>query len=158
MLMVIGLNPSTADETEDDPTVRRCIGYARDWGYSGLRMMNVFAFRATDPRDMLKAKDPVGPENNRLILKEARITTQYGERGAILAAWGNHGSHRDAAKSLTLMLSFQGIAYACLGATKSGQPKHPLYLAKDVRPIAFERDGGRLVTHFTPIRSEVLLP
>lgn len=66
----IGLNPSTADETRDDPTIRRCIGFAKLWGYGALCMTNLFAFRATKPRDMRQAADPIGPENMALLPPE----------------------------------------------------------------------------------------
>jgi hypothetical protein len=74
--MFVGLNPSTADEGGDDPTIRRCVGFARDWGYSGLCMTNLFAFRATQPKDMLAQADPVGPNNDETLTrlaKEAKV-------------------------------------------------------------------------------------
>lgn len=83
--MFIGLNPSTADEFNNDPTVRRCLGFAKQWGYDGLIMTNIFAYRATDPRVMKAAEDPVGPENDAWLKK-------MGEEAAIVvAAWGVHG-------------------------------------------------------------------
>ena len=78
MLVVIALNPSTADEAQDDPTIRRCLGYARDWGFAGLRMLNLFAFRATAPVVMMRAADPVGPDNRRLMASECRIAGYEG--------------------------------------------------------------------------------
>jgi hypothetical protein len=150
MLMVVGLNPSTADETEDDPTVRRCIGYARSWGFAGLMMLNAFAFRATNPREMKAAPDLVWSENLGKIESAARITTTEG--GAVLAAWGNDGDHRHRSSDLRWVLSkgTQKSAWhpggvACLGLTKSGQPKHPLYLGADTKPVRFIGDGGPLV-------------
>ena len=85
--MFVGLNPSTADETEDDPTIRRCLNYARDWGYGGLCMVNLFGFRATQPNDMKDASDPIGPDNDTYLITLAK------DAGVIIAAWGNHGSY-----------------------------------------------------------------
>ena len=82
----VGLNPSTADESNDDPTIRRCIGFAKDWGFGGILMLNLFAFRATKPEDMKLADDPVGPDNDKTL---RHWLDQY--QG--LACWGNHGSH-----------------------------------------------------------------
>ena len=73
--MFVGLNPSTADETDDDPTIRRCIRFAKSWGYSGLCMANLFAYRATDPKDMLVATGPVGVENDKYLLEYAKIVS-----------------------------------------------------------------------------------
>jgi hypothetical protein len=148
MLMVIGLNPSTADETQDDPTVRRCIGFAKRWGFGGLMMMNAFAFRATDPSEMKAAPDAFWIENLTKIRTAAKLTIRCD--GAVLAAWGNHGSYRERSIAVTHALADatfgQGMAtgVACLGRTKIGEPKHPLYLANDTRPIPFIGNGGRL--------------
>lgn len=127
-LVVIGLNPSTADETQDDPTIRRCIGYARAWGHGGLVMLNLFAFRATDPRDMKRAFDPVGRANDATL----RVATE-GRR--VLCAWGAHGTYIDRASVVCEMLATRELV--CLGTTKDGQPKHPLYLRADALPVAY---------------------
>lgn len=123
--MFVGLNPSTADEEVNDPTVRRCIRFARDWGYGGLVMTNLFAFRATDPRDLKKALSPVGEENDRWLLKSARSA------GVVVAAWGNHGSYKNRDKIFLKLFRDIGIPLKCLAITKSGQPQHPLYLRAD---------------------------
>lgn len=118
-LMVIGLNPSTADETLDDPTIRKCIGFARRSGFGALCMTNLFAFRATDPREMKKAYDPIGPGNDEALAACA------GGTGSILAAWGTHGSHMERAAQVAEM--FPDLI--CLGVNSDGSPKHPLYVS-----------------------------
>lgn len=117
----VGLNPSTADATQDDPTIRRIVSFARDWGFGGVDMLNLFAFRATDPRDMKAAPDPVGPANDRVLLDVTR-------RSAVtVAAWGVHGAHRDREAAIAGALG----PLWCLGTTRAGHPRHPLYLRRD---------------------------
>jgi hypothetical protein len=115
--MFIGLNPSTADETVDDPTIRRCINFAKEWGYGGLCMANIFAYRSTDPSEMLLAQDPVGPENNNWLKNLAK------DAGIIVAAWGNNGSYLGRSKEILAM--FPNLM--CLKLNQSGEPAHPLY-------------------------------
>ena len=122
--MFIGLNPSTADETNDDPTIRRCIGFARAWGYGALCMANLFAFRATQPADMKKATDPVGWENDHTLQTLARGA------GVVVAAWGAHGTHKGRDQSVRLLVP--DLHY--LRLTKDGHPGHPLYLPADLKP------------------------
>jgi hypothetical protein len=131
LLMVIGLNPSTADEVKNDPTVTRCINYARSWGFGGLVVMNAFAFRATDPRVMKAASDPVGADNDSWLRRMAE-----GAR-LILAAWGNHGLWLD---RQARVLSLIKREVYCLGVTKAGAPRHPLYLKRDARPQIFRQE------------------
>lgn len=121
LVQFIGLNPSTADETEDDPTIRRCIGFSRDWGYGGIVMSNIFAFRATDPKLMKAATDPIGPENDKWIL------AQYDKCEITVAAWGLHGEFRGRGEIVAEMLRYD---LRHLGKTKHGQPRHPLYLRR----------------------------
>lgn len=128
-VMFIGLNPSTADERRNDPTVRRCMGYAREWGYGALVMTNIFAFRATDPKVMKAAKDPVGPENDSWLQRKAETA------GIVVAAWGTHGVHRGREDAVRLMFIQRKVRLMCLGKTKGGHPKHPLYLPKDAKPV-----------------------
>lgn len=117
-VMFIGLNPSTADETEDDPTIRRCIGFAKSWGYAGLLMMNAYAFRATNPREMKRQIDPVGPGNDEAF---GYRRTQV---GLIVACWGSHCSESRERQVCDAV----GKPIQCFGLTKAGRPKHPLYL------------------------------
>lgn len=141
MLMVIGLNPSTADETQDDPTIRRCIGYAKAWGFAGLEMGNLFGFRSTDPR-ALRAHHTGALQDMNVAHLGATMATVLGRGGAILAAWGNHAHGRTA--PFLRLCALGGVGVACLGLTGMGEPKHPLYLRADAKPIPFLGDGGRL--------------
>jgi hypothetical protein len=128
-VLFVGLNPSTADETNDDPTIRRCIAFARAWGFSGICMANLFAFRATDPADMLAAADPVGVENDDWLERLAESA------GLVVAAWGVHGTYmgRDA----RVKERIPDMHY--LRLTKDGHPGHPLYLPKTLTPQPFAR-------------------
>jgi hypothetical protein len=123
--LFIMLNPSTADATQDDPTIRRCIGFAKAWGYGTLDVCNLFAWRATDPKALLKVADPVGPEN------DAHIRRAAAGAGLVVCAWGNHGMLMLRGKAVNDLLRREGIASSCLGVTGTGQPKHPLYLRGD---------------------------
>ena len=126
--MFIGLNPSTADETIDDPTVRRCMGYARDWGFDGFCMTNLFAFRATLPSNMKAAEDPIGPDNDRSLLYAAKSA------GVIVAVWGTHGVYMNRDEEVKKMIP--NLSY--LKLTKKGFPGHPLYLSKTLKPILWK--------------------
>jgi hypothetical protein len=126
--MFIGLNPSTADETEDDPTIRRCTSFSMDWGFGGLCMVNLFAFRATDPNAMMSSKDPIGSENDDWIKQLA------GNAGVIVAAWGNDGSYMGRSKEVVNMLP----NLKCLKMNKTGEPAHPLYQSRSTTPIAMD--------------------
>jgi hypothetical protein len=123
----VGLNPSTANAKTNDPTLRRCIDFAQQWGFGSLLMVNLFSLRATDPRELLGEYDPIGPRTN-LWLRRAR-----GESQLIIAAWGNGGAlqnrHSIAAKLLGNM--------RCLGVTATGMPKHPLYCPKTTPLLPF---------------------
>jgi hypothetical protein len=126
--MFVGLNPSTANETEDDPTVRRCIRYASDWGFGGLCMTNLFAYRATKPEEMMVAEDPVGIDNDRTLLELSNAA------GLVVAAWGVHGMHMGRADVVRQMLP--DLHY--LRMTKQGHPWHPLYLPAKLHPVRWQ--------------------
>lgn len=96
--MFIGLNPSTADETENDPTIRCCITFAKEWGYGGLCMANLFAYRATEPSDMMSAQDPVGLKNDICLKNLAK------DAGVLIAAWGNNGAYLGRSKEVLMTL------------------------------------------------------
>ena len=121
----IMLNPSTADADNDDPTIRRCISFAKREGCGALLVVNLFAFRATDPAEMARAADPVGPDNDR-VLDEA-LKTDFA-----IAAWGAHPMAQKKGKLLAAQYYLD-----CLGKTKSGAPRHPLYVKGDAPMIPF---------------------
>ena len=127
-VLFIGLNPSTADEQNDDNTVRRCLGYARSWGYGGLVVANLFAYCAIHPAVLCTAKHPVGPHNDQWLSELAA------EASLIVAAWGNHGLFRQRWKTVA---AFLDESY-CLGVTKRGQPLHPLYARKSLIPLRWQ--------------------
>jgi hypothetical protein len=129
----IGLNPSTATELDDDPTIRRCMNFVKSWGGGGLIMLNAFAVRATDPRNMKAHKDPVGPENDEWMLQVSKFV-DIG-CGSMIAAWGTHCTHLD--REAKLKRLFRGKLYH-LGLTKNGHPRHPLYLRADLKPELWE--------------------
>lgn len=130
--MFVGLNPSTADATLDDPTIRRCIGFARAWGYGSLCMLNLFAYRATQPADMLAQTDPVGPENDDWLL---RMTAQA---DVVVAAWGTHGAFKNRDEHVRSLL---GGNLSYLKLTSGGHPGHPLYLPASLCPTPWARGG-----------------
>lgn len=132
----IGLNPSTADETKDDPTIRRCIAFAKSWGYGALCMTNLFAWRDTLPKNMKKALDPIGPDNDQWLLKVAH------QAGVVVAAWGKDGSHLYRAVKVKRLMAENGITLHCLRTNGDGSPEHPLYLPKDLKPVELDLARG----------------
>lgn len=127
----IGLNPSTATELQNDPTVARCMNYAHDWGYDECTMLNAFGFRATDPKVMKEQEDPVGTDNDLYIKKIVLKADQ------VVCCWGNHAAHHDRSETLLSLLKSWNRPLHCLTLTKSNQPGHPLYLRKDAKPFEF---------------------
>ena len=128
----IGLNPSIADDTIDDPTIRRCVAFAKSWGYGGLYMTNLFAYRATDFANLLKAekegKDPVGHENDKWIKSVAN------QADKVVFVWGTKGVHNNRDKKVIDMFENR----YCIKLSKNGEhPRHPLYLKSNLTPIKF---------------------
>ncbi|MEP6871676.1 MAG: DUF1643 domain-containing protein [Anaerolineaceae bacterium] len=115
------LNPSSADAERDDPTIRRCIGFARSWGFGRLQTVNLCAYRATSPRALLASDDPFGPEN------EQHLLAALANADLVIAAWGNHG------RSFTPPTFDQNVHH--LGLTTLGQPRHPLYVRGETRLV-----------------------
>lgn len=125
-VLFVMLNPSTADAEHDDRTIGRCVGFARAWGYGGLLVGNLFAYRATRPRDLRAVAEPVGPENDQWLEVLAR------EAGAVVAAWGNDGRLR--ARDAHVLQLLDAARCLCLKRTKAGAPWHPLYVQAGVAP------------------------
>ncbi|OUL32370.1 DUF1643 domain-containing protein [Nostoc sp. 106C] len=126
----IMLNPSTADAEKDDPTIRKCIKFANSWGYGSLEVVNLFAYRATKPRDLFQVSEPIGSDNNLYLLAAA-------ERAKlIILAWGIHGSFLKRDRAVLNLFSSRQCLY-CLGRTKAGHPRHPLWLNSSTQPTIF---------------------
>ena len=128
-VLFIMLNPSTATEMQNDPTVERCERRARALGYGAFRVCNIFAWRSTDPREMRAQPDPVGPENDAAILEGLNWAD------ATIAAWGSHGAHMGRGAYVAALLRSAGTLPQHLGLTKDGQPKHPLYIGYETQPV-----------------------
>ena len=124
----IGLNPSTADETKNDPTVRRCIRYAYDWGHNGLIMLNLFAYRSKSPKYLYSLADPIGPDN------DFHLRSASSKAGITIIAWGMHGNLMNRDKAVIPLLKDPHF----LALTKHGHPRHPLYLKKNLMPKPFK--------------------
>jgi hypothetical protein len=121
----VGLNPSTADATVNDPSVRRMMGFARREGCRGICVLNAFGLRATDPAELARHPDPVGPENDRWL---SGLTAETVD-GPVVAAWG---AHRFAAARVAVVHDLlTRVPLVCLGTTKEGAPRHPLYVRGD---------------------------
>lgn len=133
-LVVIMLNPSTADAVQDDPTVRRMINRARAMNLGGLVVLNLFAYRTKSPEDMKRAKDPIGPYNDGFIL--------HAVEGAkmVICGWGVHGGHLSRDWEVLDLLRASDIKMHALGITKDGHPRHPLYIPNAAKPVRFGGD------------------
>jgi hypothetical protein len=123
----VGLNPSTANADRDDPTIRRCIRFARDWGYSGLTMANLFGVVSADPALLVNHPDPVGERNDETL---AALTHSH---GLIVAAWGAFPEARIRAREVVEAI-LTDADWHVLGLTKDGYPRHPLYMRADCKP------------------------
>ncbi|MBJ6136787.1 DUF1643 domain-containing protein [Marinobacter litoralis] len=121
-VMIIGLNPSL---TDDNPTITRCTNFAKSWGFGGVHVTNLFAFRAATPDELITAPDPVGDDNDKWLLQLAKASK------LTVAAWGNHGSHRGRSDEIHRLLP----DLHCIRMNKSGEPAHPLYLKASLMPV-----------------------
>lgn len=133
-VLFIMLNPSTADAEKNDPTIRRCIGFAKKWGYGGIYVVNLFSFRATNPKELLKAPFVVGIENEKWFRRMSSISN------IAICAWGNGAIVDKLQKRLDhnwKPLSWINIPLHYLELSKDGTPKHPLYLSQDLNPIPY---------------------
>ena len=126
-VVFIGLNPSTADAHTDDATLRRIVNFAANWGFGAATVVNLFAWRTPRPEVLKRATDPIGPRNNHWLRKMAR----GGE--PMVVAWGNHGIHQGRDRAVLALLEDP----LCLGVTKAGHPRHPLYARGTARLSAF---------------------
>ena len=132
-VLFVMLNPSKADEERNDPTIRRCIGFAREWGFGNLEVVNLFALMSTNPEVLLKTENPIGPDN------DATIGAALEVADTVVLAWGNHAlAHKERAVAVAEMARDVTRPY-CLGLTLRGAPRHPLRLSK-----------GTLLTPFCP--------
>lgn len=133
----IMLNPSTADASQDDPTIRKCIGFAKKWGFIGVHVVNIFALRSTDPAALADHRDPIGPEN------DAFIRAGVLSAAKTIVAWGTHGRLRGRAEQVAKMLD-PSRTFA-LRINQDGSPQHPLYVPYDVGLVPWPRviGGGK---------------
>lgn len=122
------LNPSTATEVQNDPTVERCERRARALGFGAFRVCNIFAWRDTDPFKMRKAEEPIGPENDAAIVSACDWANQ------IVCAWGTHGAHLSRGPEVEVLMRATGKPLFHLGLSKAGHPKHPLYISYAQQP------------------------
>ncbi|MDH1009945.1 DUF1643 domain-containing protein [Pseudomonas nicosulfuronedens] len=128
--LFVMLNPSTADAALDDPTIRRCRGFATAWGCAGLAVGNLYAYRATNPQELWRCSDPVGPENDQRL---ADLAAEYGD---IVCAWGGHAKP-DRVAAVVGVLQGAGARLWCLGTNNDGSPKHPLYIKQEQQLLAW---------------------
>ena len=128
-VLFIGLNPSTADSQTDDPTIRRCVKFAIYWGFNSLEVVNLFAFRATDPVDLFNEESPIGRYNDHWIKKA------YNRSALTVACWGSAGMYKDRSTEVTNYLR----NLFCIRKNKDNSPSHPLYLNSKLSPISFNQ-------------------
>lgn len=133
-VLFVMLNPSTADADKPDPTITRCIGFAKAWGHGSIEVVNLFAFRSPHPTDLLTVNDPVGPEN------DSHIAAAVFDASLVVMAHGTHGNRRlreqirSRAWTVRQRIARHGRTAQCLGTTKDRMPRHPLYLPASLRP------------------------
>lgn len=134
----IMLNPSTADESNNDPTVERCERRARDMGFTRMVVANIFALRSTDPSVLYRVEDPVGPDNDRMIVSAASVSKAGAAVTTVVCAWGTHGALGARGLAVRGMLVQAGLGPVYhLGLTKDGHPRHPLYIGYKTKPQAW---------------------
>ena len=135
-LVMVMLNPSIADETQNDPTVERCQRRAMAMGFGRLEVTNIFALVSTDPAGLYSHSDPVGPDNDAAILDAVKGA------GMVICAWGTHGQHVGRAKAVVDLLKGSGVQPFALGINSDGSPKHPLYIGYAVDPVPYSLNIG----------------
>lgn len=130
LCVFILLNPSTADAMKNDPTVSRCQRRAQMWGYGGLRVLNIFAYRSTDPMKLYTLRDPVGFYNDGKIM----LVCRKRETGLVVCGWGMHGAHLDRGVQVLDLIRRNGRIPHALKINSDGSPQHPLYLSYKLKP------------------------
>lgn len=139
-ILWIMLNPSTADASIDDPTIRRVVGFSKRWGYTTAWVVNLFALRATDPKELKRAADPVG------MLNDYVIRDRIEKADAIVAAWGAHGDYKLRSMEIERIVNNMDRRLLCLGVTQAGHPRHPLYVRGDLQPSGLQEARAALPT------------
>ena len=129
------LNPSTADAVADDPTIRRCTRFGREAGYGGVLIGNLFAWRASDPTELLEITEPVGPDN------DVALAAVLDAMPTVVCAWGNRGTYLNRGLEVLGMFARRRRVPYCLKMTQMGHPAHPLYLSSGLRPIPWRYSG-----------------
>ena len=142
VLVVVMVNPSKADHRVNDPTISRLIAFAKRWGYGGFLVVNLNALRSSDPAELRRAADPIGPDNS------MHLAAALDRGGPVLVAWGNDGIFLDGDKRFLRMASARGVQLLCLGTTSGGHPKHPQARGKhrvpdDFEPVPFTIGGAQ---------------
>lgn len=150
VLAFVMLNPSTADGTRNDHTIRLCINRAQRTGYGALAVANLFSWRATDPRELRRASDPVGPENDQWLLSVCKSAQ------LIVAAWGAPGGYLSRDTYCTRLICHAGFDLYVLGTTKHGRPRHPLRMAGNIEPRLWR--AGAALPHRPDRRSAPRAP
>lgn len=131
LFLIIMLNPSTADAMKDDPTTRKCLHYAREAECGQYVAVNLFSFRSPLPKVMMKAADPIGPDNDQHLIRWLKVARKD-RASMVVVAWGNDGSHLNRDAEILDIISQQGHLPLCFGTNKNGSPKHPTYLANNL--------------------------
>ncbi len=132
-LAIIMLNPSQADGSLDDPTLRRCMGLAQGWGFGAIAVVNLFAYRSPQPQVLRQVADPIGPEN------DGAIAAAVDQADQVLLAWGNGGSWRGRDRTVLNRLAPYQPKFHCLGQNRTGQPRHPLYVPRQAPLLPWQR-------------------
>lgn len=135
-LLVVMLNPSKADATINDPTIGRIVGFAEREKMAGATVCNIFAYRATDPADMARARDPIGPENDDYL--KAMADHAAGAGLPILCAWGAHKMAKARSRDVAAMMRARGARLVCLATSQSGAPVHPLYQRREAPFLEYQ--------------------
>jgi|GEM_PF-421593 len=136
-IAIVGLNPSTADDKLDDPTIIRCIEFAKSWGYGGFYMVNLFAFRATNPNELNDQTDPIGQDNDKHLIEI------FSRVEKVICAWGNGGIFKERNKEVLKLIEKP----YCLQKNANGEPSHPLYLKKSLIPVLLSEADNNLATN-----------